>query len=149
GLHGIFLVANHLFREIFPLARTEGKRWPTFLRSILGWFFTMLAVAVTMVIFRATSIHDAMVILKAMMGVTSGKHPPLSDIVSHADDGWNLVLWISLFALFAPNTQEIMNRFQPTSDTVDSHTRWQWRPHPVLAIIGGLALALSIVNIGQ
>jgi D-alanyl-lipoteichoic acid acyltransferase DltB (MBOAT superfamily) len=149
GLHGIFLVANHLFREIFPLARTEGKRWPTLIRTALGWFFTMLAVTVTMVIFRATSIHDALVILKAMVGIASSNHPPLSDIVGHADDGWNLVLWVSLFALFAPNTQEIMNKFQPTSDTVDSHTRWQWRPHPALAVIGGLALALSIVNIGQ
>ena len=149
GLHGIFLVANHLFREIFPLARTEGKRWPTLIRTALGWFFTMLAVTVTMVIFRATSIHDALVILKAMVGIASSNHPPLSDIVGHADDGWNLVLWVSLFALFAPNTQEIMNKFQPTSDTVDSQTRWQWRPHPALAVIGGLALALSIVNIGQ
>ena len=149
GLHGVFLIANHLFRELFPLARTEGKRWPTWIRTILGWFFTMLAVTVTMVIFRATSIHDAVIILKAMMGIASSDHLPLSKIVDHADDGWNLVLWISLFTLLAPNTQEIMNKFSPTSDTVDSHTRWQWRPHPALAVIGGLALALSIVNIGQ
>ncbi len=149
GLHGIFLVINHLFREAFPLALTQNNRWLSLTRSLLGWFFTILAVTVTMVIFRATSIHDAIVILKAMAGIASSHHLPLSDIVSHADDGWNLVLWVSLFALFAPNTQEIMNKFEPTSDTVDSHTRWQWRPHPALAVIGGLALALSIVNIGQ
>ncbi len=149
GLHGIFLVMNHLFREVFPLSRTENNLWASRIRTLLGWFFTMLAVTVTMVIFRATSMHDAVLILKAMVGIASSNHQPLSDIVGHADDGWNLVLWVALFALFAPNTQEIMNRFQPTSDTVDSQTRWQWRPSPMLAVIGGLALAISIVNIGQ
>lgn len=149
GLHGLFLVMNHLFREVFPLSRTENNLWASRIRTLLGWFFTMLAVTVTMVIFRATSMHDAILILKAMVGIASSDHLPLSKIVDHADDGWRLVLWVSLFALFAPNTQEIMNRFQPTSDTVDSQTRWQWRPSPLLAVIGGLALAISIVNIGQ
>lgn len=144
GLHGLFLVINHLFREIFPLARTEGKRIPMAVRATLGWFFTMLAVVVTMVIFRAASIHDAIVILQAMVGIAASSQQPLTDIVSSADDGWTLVLWVSLFALFAPNTQEIMNKFQPTSNTIDSHTRWQWRPSPILAVIGGLALAVSV-----
>ncbi|MCC7517415.1 MAG: MBOAT family protein [Pseudomonadales bacterium] len=149
GLHGLFLVINHLFRELFPLTKTEGKRWPSLIRSAIGWLLTMLAIVLTMVIFRATSLHDALVILKAMAGLNHGSPAPLSDIVSHSEDGWNMVIWVALFALFAPNTQEIMNRFQPTSDTIESHTRWQWRPSPVLAVIASLALALSIVNIGQ
>jgi hypothetical protein len=42
-----------------------------------------------------------------------------------------------------------MSKFNPAWDTVSSNTRWQWRPHPALAILAGLALGLSIVNIGQ
>jgi hypothetical protein len=84
-----------------------------------------------------------------MAGIASDAAPPIAKIVDHADDGWNMVLWISLIALFAPNTQEIMSKFNPAWDTVSSNTRWQWRPHPALAILAGLALGLSIVNIGQ
>ena len=74
---------------------------------------------------------------------------PVAKIVDHADDGWNAVFWVSLIALFAPNTQEIMSKFQPAWDSVTSNSRVQWRPHPALAIVAGLALGLSIVNIGQ
>ena len=148
-LHGIFLVTNHLFREAFPIPKTPAKQWHATVRSAAGWIITSLAVVASMAVFRATSLSDAIVILQAMAGIASDAAPPIAKIVDHADDGWNMVLWISLIALFAPNTQEIMSKFNPAWDTVSSNTRWQWRPHPALAILAGLALGLSIVNIGQ
>jgi hypothetical protein len=69
--------------------------------------------------------------------------------LEHADDGWNYVWLAGLIALFAPNTQEIMARFQPASDAVTGQTRWQWRPHPLLALLTAVVLSYSIVNIGQ
>jgi D-alanyl-lipoteichoic acid acyltransferase DltB (MBOAT superfamily) len=149
SLHGIFLVTNHLFREAFPIPKTPAKQWHATVRSAAGWIITSLAVVASMAVFRATSLSDAIVILQAMAGIASDAAPPIAKIVDHADDGWNMVLWISLIALFAPNTQEIMSKFNPAWDTVSSNTRWQWRPHPALAILAGLALGLSIVNIGQ
>ena len=149
SLHGIFLVTNHLFREAFPIPKTPAKQWHATVRSAAGWVITSLAVVASMAVFRATSLSDAIVILQAMAGIASDAAPPIAKIVDHADDGWNMVLWISLIALFAPNTQEIMSKFNPAWDTVSSNTRWQWRPHLALAILAGLALGLSIVNIGQ
>lgn len=149
GLHGAFLVSNHLFREIFPIPATPAKHWHAIARSAAGWVVTSLAVISSMAVFRATSLGDAITILQAMAGIAADAASPIAKIIDHADDGWNMVFWVSLIALFAPNTQEIMSKFQPAWDTVTSNTRWQWRPHPALAILAGLALGLSIINIGQ
>ncbi len=149
GLHGIFLVVNHLFREAFPVIKNPPQRWHAITRSVVGWAITMLAIVSSMAVFRATSISDAIIILQAMAGITAEHAGPVAKIVDHADDGWNAVFWVSLIALFAPNTQEIMSKFQPAWDSVTSNSRVQWRPHPALAIVAGLALGLSIVNIGQ
>lgn len=149
GLHGAFLVSNHLFREIFPIPETPAKHWHATARSAAGWVITSLAVIASMAVFRATSLNDAMVILQAMAGISTDNTPTIAKIIDHADDGWDMVIWVSLIALFAPNTQEIMGKFHPAWDAVTSNTRWQWRPHPALAVLAGLALGLSIVNIGQ
>ncbi|HQQ73858.1 MAG TPA: MBOAT family protein [Pseudomonadales bacterium] len=149
GLHGLFLVSNHLFREIFPIPKQPAKSWHAPARSIAGWCITSLAIVSSMTVFRATSLADAVTILQAMVGISADSTAPIANIVDHADDGWNMVFWVSLIAVFAPNTQEIMSKFQPAWDAVTSNTRWQWRPHPALAILTGLALGLSIVNIGQ
>ncbi|MEZ5435327.1 MAG: hypothetical protein R3E67_01520 [Pseudomonadales bacterium] len=81
-----FLVINHLFREIFPLARTEENGTMVCVPVRLVFYDAGCQLSL-MVIFRATSMHDAIVILKAMVGTASSSQQPLSDIVSHADDG--------------------------------------------------------------
>lgn len=148
ALHGIYLTINHVFREFFP-APTDTTTITARARALAGWLLTILGVVIAFVIFRAESISDALLLLKAMAGIFTLDPEQSPSIVSHADDGWNLVVWTSCLALFAPNTQEIMNNFRPTSDKVNHQTRWQWRPSPLLAVTGGLALAISIVNIGQ
>ncbi|MEZ5540268.1 MAG: hypothetical protein R3E63_10065 [Pseudomonadales bacterium] len=110
----------------------------------------MLGVVVAFVIFRAASMHDALTILQAMAGLSSAADgEQVISILKHADDGRDYVLLAGLIALFAPNTQEIMSRFQPASDATPSNTRWQWRPYPLLALLTALVLSYSIVNIGQ
>ncbi|MEZ5493487.1 MAG: hypothetical protein R3E61_02600 [Pseudomonadales bacterium] len=116
----------------------------------MGWLLTTLGVVVAFVVFRAASVHDAMVVIQAMAGIqTAADGDIMIRILEHADDGWNYVLLAGLIALFAPNTQEIMTRFQPASDAVDSKTRWQWQPRPLLALLTAIVLSYSIVNIGQ
>jgi alginate O-acetyltransferase complex protein AlgI len=148
-MHGAFLVTNHLFREAFPINSNPSRRWHASARSLIGWVITALAIVFSMAVFRATSLTDAMTIIQAMLGMTAGAAAPISKIVDHADDGWNMVILVSLIAVFAPNTQEIMSKFHPAWDAVTTQTRLLWQPKPALAIFAGLALGLSIVNIGQ
>ena len=148
GLHGVYLTINHVFREFFPPA--NNKTLLTHARATMGWLLTTLGVVVAFVVFRAASVHDAMVVIQAMAGIqTAADGDIMIRILEHADDGWNYVLLAGLIALFAPNTQEIMARFQPASDAVDSKTRWQWQPRPLLALLTAIVLSYSIVNIGQ
>ncbi len=149
ALHGIYLTINHMFREFFPESQ-NASLFSTRARATIGWLLTMLGVVVAFVIFRAASMHDALTILQAMAGLSSAADgEQVISILKHADDGRDYVLLAGLIALFAPNTQEIMSRFQPASDATPSNTRWQWRPHPLLALLTALVLSYSIVNIGQ
>ncbi|MCC7516345.1 MAG: MBOAT family protein [Pseudomonadales bacterium] len=148
GLHGTYLAINHLFREFFP-PRTD-KTWSTTARAIIGWVITMLGVIVAFVLFRATSLHDASVIIRAMFGLqAAAADTMIVHILEHADDGWTYVSISGLIVLLAPNTQEIMARFQPASDAVSNTSRWQWQPRPALALLTAIILGYSILNIGQ
>ncbi len=149
AMHGIYLTINHMFREFFP-APTNTASPAARIRTALSWLLTTLCVVAAFVVFRASTIQDAFVILHAMTGtLTAANGDVVIPILEHADDGWNYVWLAGLIALFAPNTQEIMSKFQPASDATPNNTRWQWRPHPLLALLTAVVLSYSIVNIGQ
>ncbi len=148
GLHGIYLAINHVFREFFPPPENSNSL-PAKTRALIGWALTMLAVLFSFVLFRATSLDDAIVIMQAMTGLRPDSNMPVVHILEHAEDGWNYVLWAGLLALLAPNTQEIMSNFRPAWEKVSSDTRLKWRPHPAVALLTAIMLGYSIVNIGQ
>lgn len=60
GSHGVCIVVNHLWRQY-------GRRLPLF----LSWLITFTALTVTMVIFRAASVSDAVYMLRVMFDASS------------------------------------------------------------------------------
>jgi D-alanyl-lipoteichoic acid acyltransferase DltB (MBOAT superfamily) len=58
GLHGLYLVMNHLWRKT-----------PWRVPSAVGWAVTFFAVVVAWVFFRAQTVADAIVMLKGMFGL--------------------------------------------------------------------------------
>ena len=71
GLHGLYLVVNHLWRKT-----------PWRVPPITGWAMTFFAVVIAWVFFRAQTMGDAIVMLKGMSGMNGiGITPsiPLSD----------------------------------------------------------------------
>ncbi|MEC4983485.1 MAG: MBOAT family protein [Oscillatoria sp. PMC 1068.18] len=125
GLHGIFLVINHLWRQLqlkLPL--------------IFGWAVTFLAVVGSWVLFRAKSLSDAIAILQTMVGIKPMVLPTayqpflgwLSDWgvqfktwqeltylpTLGAHKSFFLLGLILLGIVFLPNTQQLMTRFKPT-----------------------------------
>lgn len=58
GLHGVFLVANHIWRSL---------EWR--MPDVVAWPLTFLAVVFAWVFFRADSIADAMILIKTMLGM--------------------------------------------------------------------------------
>ncbi|WP_287314543.1 MBOAT family protein [Moorena sp. SIO1G6] len=129
GLHGLFLVINHRWRQM-----------KLSMPKILAWMLTFLAVVSTWVLFRATSISDGLGILQAMVGLkgvilpttyqnTLGWLTPLGIQFQEWQDMKRLLppiglekTFMVLFGLilgvtFLPNTQQIMKHFKPS---------WYW-----------------------
>jgi alginate O-acetyltransferase complex protein AlgI len=68
GLHGIYIVANHFWRN----ASIPRVALPAGLRVMLAWFVTMLCVMVAWVAFRAETMTGALTLWSAMAGFGDG-----------------------------------------------------------------------------
>jgi alginate O-acetyltransferase complex protein AlgI len=67
GLHGIYLMFNHLWREWI---QQRPMRWlPAWMSGLAGGAITFIAVVIAWVVFRSTDIAQATVMLKAMSGI--------------------------------------------------------------------------------
>jgi alginate O-acetyltransferase complex protein AlgI len=67
ALHGIYLMVNHVWREIFP---AKAARWiPSWLPGLSGGALTFIAVVAAWVVFRSGDIAQAAMMLKAMFGL--------------------------------------------------------------------------------
>jgi len=171
ALHGFYLAVNQAWRTVRKHRdRRLGRK-----RGHSAWWGRPLAVLLTfacwlvgLALFRAANMHDAVMILKGMFGFHGFALPGLllaklgelgPWLAAHGLDfsegrglvRGGLVNWmIILLAIvwFAPNTQQIMARFDPALGIPrDSEPArlLLWRPRPVLAMIGaGVAFAVII-----
>jgi len=114
GLHGVFLVINHLWRKI-----------EITVNSYFCWFITFLAIVTTWVFFRADSVDTALSIIKGMVGLNGINMPntvpdlgffthsgilPLSNASSTIAI---LGISISLFiALLLPNLYQLTKNYE-------------------------------------
>jgi D-alanyl-lipoteichoic acid acyltransferase DltB (MBOAT superfamily) len=139
GLHGVYLVVNHAWHALrhrlrWKNAHSRGGR-------LAAQAITFLAVVVAWVFFRATSFDAALVVLQGMAGL-NGIELPFKWLANWGAAGeWlvrhgvrfrdsptfagaPLLTWIAAglaIVWFAPNTQQIMERFDPALD---------YRPEP-------------------
>lgn len=106
-LHGLYLVINHGWRWIAQRLGFAGSGgWAA---KGVGWLLTMLGVLVAWVFFRATSVAEAMSMLRAMAGVQ-----PAVDLLAGRALHWPILAALILFTVALPNTQEvIMGRIRP------------------------------------
>jgi alginate O-acetyltransferase complex protein AlgI len=122
GLHGAYLVMNHLWRQ-------TGHRVP----GPIGWAVTLAAVLVGWVFFRAPSIARAQVILSGMAGLNGLGWSALP----YSIGGGRLKLLLPALAivLWAPNRQAIMT--------------WRWRSDYAYAIAFAVLAGVSILRFGN
>lgn len=129
-LHGVYLVSNHAWRQYGPKPEAGKPAAPT--AQLAGFVFTFLAVAVSMVFFRAPDVATAGNILAGMVGLNGLSLPPeiaqmlktpqipaMMTLAGEVTKGGFLlsIIWLAgLFglAVLAPNSLEILSRYQPT-----------------------------------
>ena len=167
-LHGVFLCINHAWRLWRP---AWDKRQYDRIMSTPGRLLTLIAVIVSMVLFRAKTLAAASAMLAAMTGGHGVALPHavvnrlgsvgqwLLSIGVGADfsSGASLqsaVLWLTVLgviALWAPNSLEIMSRFEPALHFRGNlvSRRWQADLRPGWAAAFGLVLAAGVLSLNQ
>jgi len=84
GMHGLYIVTNHLWRRVFPVLNKKNKKNQSYkaLKSVFGWLLTFLAVNVACVMFRSDNISIAAMVYKGMLGINGYSLGNMPDIQS-------------------------------------------------------------------
>jgi alginate O-acetyltransferase complex protein AlgI len=168
-LHGCYLVVNQAwrsFRKRYLPRRARPTRWGT----ALGVAITFAAWLVGLALFRSQTVPDAVLMLKGMAGQHGFALPDVWLVRWGALGAWlaehgvaftdsrgliraGLFNWIAILLAicwFAPNTQQIMGRFNPglnlPRDSLPAR-RLAWRPGPVAALVAAVMAFASVVNL--
>jgi alginate O-acetyltransferase complex protein AlgI len=171
GLHGLYLVINHAWTHARKSLgwSANGRAW-----RLAATALTFLAVVFAWVFFRAASLGDAQNIVAAMLGINGvalpativaglggvGEILTTSGIGSYLGGGQRLIetfAWIfvgALIAFWAPNTQQIMARYEPALDfdpKEDANPRAarEWRPSVAWSVALGLLAAACVLSLNR
>ncbi len=157
-MHAFYVLTNEFWRERRKLAARARRKAKLPAREIglgerIGYHvLTLVCVALANVMFRATSIGDALVISKAMFGLSGGIDSLLAGTAVTAELALTLVASVVLVAFF-PNVQQIMARYRPAVNWADwqgSHlpvALWQWRPDARGVVLVGVMLFIGVMFI--
>ena len=167
GLHGIYLVINHLYRSVRQSLGHNLKNDGWLLQGI-GWLTTFIAVVISWVFFRANSFETAISILKSMFGFNGVELPiflePYFGFLRNLGVGFlgftvNVgisqkyatfgIILLAIVAWFTPNTQQWMGKYNPTlTEPIEQYrSQWEkkvwqtlvWKPNKIwTAIVAGL-----------
>ena len=176
GLHGIYLVINHLWRG---MRRNVGAdSGASGFGRILGIAITFAAVVVGWVFFRSANLSTANSIIQSMFGFHGVMLPSALRGALGPDGQANLAalgitfgdvgglfkrpfetFWIvgsMAFVWLLPNTQEIMGGYRPawtddekTQAVPQRKTLLTWKPRACWAIATGITLAWGILAISR
>ncbi|TNF35633.1 MAG: MBOAT family protein [Gammaproteobacteria bacterium] len=166
GLHGLYLVVNHLWRSLCSKVGL-GQGRSTFAGRLLAGSITFIAVVVAWVFFRAESFHGAMAVLNGMVG-NHGVTLPIKYEERWGDfamqlKGWGVLfddnlfqgnkqlaqtlIWL-LVAWFMPNCQTLMRNYEVTTDKVTDTSRIVFKPNLAWLLFIYLLAVVSILNLG-
>ncbi len=142
GLHGCYLVANHLWRSW----RGSGQRVeePVSIK-ILGGTITFLAVVIAWVLFRATNVSSAISMYQAMAGLQGW-----GENMTRSGPALMSCLLLTSIALFMPNSQEVMKRYvDPKAPVVSTGFQawWHWRPSLLSALAFSSAVSVALFDV--
>lgn len=168
GLHGLYLMINHLWRSIWPW--TLDYWWSNAFSRLL----TLIAVMIAWVFFRAETFEGAQNIISAMGNFPSSFHGllgPLETLLAYfgirfessylswehyKSLGW-FVFWLAVI-WFWPNTQQLMSRY---NSVLQEHVisdqkpllpcvqKIKWELSVFWAVTMSMVTALTLLSLNQ
>jgi|ETNmetMinimDraft_2_1059921.scaffolds.fasta_scaffold55407_2 hypothetical protein len=160
-LHGFYMVVHHCWRSMHKEVHDRPVIHHT-ISILLRWFLTFFAITIGWVFFRAESFTTALSMLQTMLSIQTISPMPYiqefgiwwaKDIAGIRVPEWIYGLfWVgfsSFIAFFAPNTQQIMQKFMGSFYENEKFNTWsllpwKWRPTMRFALAGA---ALTVVCI--
>ncbi len=149
GLHGIFLVLNHLWHGVSrgrPRSVARGLDW----RGWLARLSTFLLIVMAWVPFRAESFDAAWSMLLGMWGVNGFAAASDPALAIELGPAFRWILGLFLLCQFAPNTQQLLARFRPAlryPSSTSNSPRLEWRLSWPWAVGLGTGAAYAILNL--
>jgi len=155
-LHGAYLTINHAWRSFGPrVPATPPHPFLRFTATVAKVALTYLGVIVAQVFFRAASVHDAIRLLKGMLGVYG--------IFGHAVAPWSpafvsprlaLLHGVVLAGLYLviwtmPNSLQLLDSCKPTLSKIlrDSPISFEAKPTLAWGIVLGFVGAVALLEI--
>lgn len=160
GLHGLYLVINHLWRA---LVKPIDRWWSRTIARLV----TLLCVMFAWIFFRAESFSGALQVINGLGNLPftlEAKLGPIAPILRSigiqfsgpwisesnlTDMAW-FVFWIAVLWLW-PTTQQIMTRFEPTLDSLNrkeiDRTVRAWEPSLRWAGVVAATTVLALLNL--
>ena len=109
GMHGCYIVINHLWRKSFPLQSKKNKTNQRYkiIKIMAAWTLTFLVINIANVMFRSESVTSALIVYKGMLGFNGYSLGNMPDIFA-----WITNLKVTLLTIvaafviifFMPNT---------------------------------------------
>lgn len=167
GLHGFYLVVNHLWRGVPFYARVAALGY----YSYSAWALTLLAVVFSWVFFRAGSLDAAWLLVNSMVGLNGIDLPrtlaqPLGDMLSgvatfdgffpNVDANWYLAMVLSLtaaaLALFGPNVFDLFHG--ELQGRMNARVPYRgksmvWKPSGIWAGFSGAMIAYCLLSLSE
>ncbi len=151
-MHAVYICTNEAWRERRKLKKRALKKAGVKIADpggleIAGYhLLTLVAVMLGNVMFRADSVGDAVSIWAAMARVGGAGAAPGAELLL-------TIIIAALIVALAPNTQQIMRRYDPAHNWRDwanvapSRFDWTWTPSPLGILLAGLTLSIGIAFI--
>jgi len=174
-LHGFYITVNHAWRLTGPRLWPDRRSYESFMRPV-GPVVTFIIVAATMVFFRAPTIGAAIDLVRGMVGINGIGLPEhllarlgpaavllhrigivaVAGSVQDFIKTWIVICLLLFVALAAPNTLQILGRYEPALGIRPSSTKLaiggirilEWGPSLAWAIVMSGIAAITIVHIG-
>lgn len=144
-LHGTYITINHACRTYFPQAKKVKPQSTSYLRllhasKILSVY---IAALVAFTFFRAQSTESAIHLLLGMSG-GNGLGIPIPYITLLHLSILFFIVW------FAPNTQQIMSKYEPALGriTLNPYDSLNWSPSLPWGMIAGALMLVGILALG-
>jgi alginate O-acetyltransferase complex protein AlgI len=160
GIHGACLAVNHFWQKLgWELRSGFGRR----AQDVAAWGLTMVFVLAGWVCFRASSLPVAGAVLKEMFSIrhfTISESLPGSHLLAklpflhfgaslvayHTVTEFAVIALLTVLALFAPNTQQLLARYEPTLEQISaSPAHFQLRLDGITSAAVGITLGLCLL----